>query len=384
MTSNSGSSGVGIGKALLAVAGAPMLAAAAVLLLIGGAGSSRAGTPAGCGGAGTGQTLLGVQLSAEQLGNALTILTVVAGRRLGARAALIAVTTAYAESALINSAVHTDHDSEGLFQQRISLYTKPVADDPVRASNAFLDRLVQVPDWHTLPVGDAAQAVQHSTPGPGFYTAHQPVATAIVAQLWPTAAASPVAGRSIPIAGSAGQPVAVCAGGGGAVPLPGGHGNLVAGTTTIPAGLILTGGPKGIGAARYALQQLGKPYLFGAAGPDAFDCSGLTMAAWASQGVQLPHYTAGPPSPDWQLTRGTPEPVDLSRAQAGDLVFIPGADGTIAQPGHVGIVVGYVPNPGGHSRDLYLAQAPGYANLPVELTEATNWLGHIAAVRHLG
>jgi cell wall-associated NlpC family hydrolase len=364
-----------------------MLAAAAVLLLIGGAGSSRAGTPGGCAGAGTGQTLLGVQLSAEQMGNALTILTVVAGRRLGARAALIAVTTAYAESGLINSAVQTDHDSEGLFQQRISLYTKPVADDPVRASTAFLDRLVRVPHRDSLPVGDAAQAVQHSTPGPPFYTAQQPVATAIVATLWPTAAAaapvSAITPRAIPVA-RAGQPVAVCAGGGGAVPLTGGHGNLVAGTTTIPAGLILAGAPKGVGAARYALRQLGKPYVFGAAGPGAFDCSGLTMAAWASQGVQLPHYTAGPATPDWQLTRGSPEPVDLSQAQAGDLVFIPGADGSIAQPGHVGIVIGSVPNPGGRSRDLYLAQAPGYANLPVELTEATNWIGHIVAVRHLG
>jgi cell wall-associated NlpC family hydrolase len=382
---NSSSSGLGISRALLAVAAAPMLTAAAVLLLIGGADSSPAGAPAGCAGAGTGQTLLGVQLSAEQMGNALTILTAVAGRRLGPRAALIAVTTAYAESGLINSAVQTDHDSEGLFQQRISLYTKPVADDPVRASTAFLDRLVQVPAWDTLPVGDAAQAVQHSTPGPPFYTAHQPLATAIVAQLWPTAAAaaSELAGRSIPIA-SAGQPVAVCAGGGGAVPLTGRHGNLVAGTTTIPAGLILAGAPKGVGAARYALRQLGKPYLFGAAGPGAFDCSGLTMAAWASQGVQLPHYTASPATPDWQLTRGSPEPVDLSQAQAGDLVFIPGADGSIAQPGHVGIVIGYVPTPVGRSRDLYLAQAPGYANLPVELTEATNWLGQVAAVRHLG
>ena len=65
-------------------------------------------------------------------------------------------------------------------------------------------------------------------------------------------------------------------------------------------------------------------------------------------------------------------------------MFIPGADGTMAEPGHVGIVIGYVPAVDGRGRDLYLEQAPGYANLPVELTEATNWLGQIAAVRHLG
>jgi cell wall-associated NlpC family hydrolase len=232
--------------------------------------------------------------------------------------------------------------------------------------------------------------VQNSKPGATLYTPQQTLAAAIVGQLWPAAAAAAPAPtpapatRSVPAAGTAGQPVAICVGGDGAVPLTGGHGNTVAGTTTIPAGLLVTGTAKGIGAARYALHHLGKPYVFGAAGPDAFDCSGLTMAAWASQGVPLPHYTAGAATPDWQVNRGTPEPLDLSHAQAGDLVFIPGADGTTAEPGHVGIVIGYLPTPDGHGRDLYLAQAPGYANLPVELTEATYWLGQIAAVRHLG
>ncbi|MGH3660649.1 MAG: NlpC/P60 family protein [Micromonosporaceae bacterium] len=40
---------------------------------------------------------------------------------------------------------------------------------------------------------------------------------------------------------------------------------------------------------RYAQAQLGKPYVFGASGPDSFDCSGLTLASWRSVGVQLPH-----------------------------------------------------------------------------------------------
>jgi cell wall-associated NlpC family hydrolase len=323
------------------------------------------------------------------MGNAQTIVSVVAGRHLPGQAAIIAVTTAYAESRLINSATETDHDSEGLFQQRISIYPKAVADDPVTAANAFLDRLIRVPNWDTLPVSDAAQAVQISQSGATLYAPQQALAAAIVGQLWPAAAAAAPAPtptpatRSVPPAGTEGQPVAICVGGDGAVPLTGGHGNTVAGTTTIPAGLLVIGTAKGVGAARYAIQQLGKPYVFGAAGPDAFDCSGLTMAAWASQGVPLPHYTAGPSTADWQVNRGTPEPLDLSEAQAGDLVFIPGADGTTAEPGHVGIVIGYVPTPDGHGRDLYLEQAPGYANYPVELTETSDWLGEIAAVRHL-
>jgi cell wall-associated NlpC family hydrolase len=44
-------------------------------------------------------------------------------------------------------------------------------------------------------------------------------------------------------------------------------------------------------AIAYARAQLGKPYVFAAAGPDTFDCSGLTMAAWAAAGVRMPHYS---------------------------------------------------------------------------------------------
>jgi cell wall-associated NlpC family hydrolase len=44
-------------------------------------------------------------------------------------------------------------------------------------------------------------------------------------------------------------------------------------------------------AADWALSQLGKPYQWGGAGPARYDCSGLTMVAWARGGVQLLHYT---------------------------------------------------------------------------------------------
>jgi cell wall-associated NlpC family hydrolase len=125
---------------------------------------------------------------------------------------------------------------------------------------------------------------------------------------------------------------------------------------------------------RYALAQLGKPYVWAAAGPDAFDCSGLTMAAWASAGVALPHLAAG------QVSYGTPEPTNLTQAVSGDLVMIPGSDGTAQNPGHVGMVAGYLLQSDG--RHLLLVQA-ATTGVPVELTEATQWSGQIVDVRHI-
>jgi cell wall-associated NlpC family hydrolase len=83
----------------------------------------------------------------------------------------------------------------------------------------------------------------------------------------------------------------------------------------------------------YALAQLGKPYLWGGVGPRAFDCSGLTMMAWAQAGVALLHYTGD------QINEGTPVSsyADIS---PGDLVLVPGSDGTVANPGHVGLYIG--------------------------------------------
>jgi cell wall-associated NlpC family hydrolase len=62
-----------------------------------------------------------------------------------------------------------------------------------------------------------------------------------------------------------------------------------------------------------ALSQLGKPYQWGAAGPDSYDCSGLTMWAWAQAGVSLPHNSGA------QLA-ATPR-VDRSDVAPGDLLF---------------------------------------------------------------
>jgi len=66
-------------------------------------------------------------------------------------------------------------------------------------------------------------------------------------------------------------------------------------------------------AVDFAMDQVGDSYVYGAAGPDAWDCSGLTMAAWGAAGVSLPH------SSSMQYSSGTP--VSTSALQPGDLVF---------------------------------------------------------------
>ncbi|OHV39578.1 MULTISPECIES: bifunctional lytic transglycosylase/C40 family peptidase [Pseudofrankia] len=78
--------------------------------------------------------------------------------------------------------------------------------------------------------------------------------------------------------------------------------------------------------------QVGKPYVWGAEGPGAWDCSSLVRAAYRTVGIELPRVTTD------QLAAGpVVSGVDL---QPGDLLFIPGSDGTVAAPGHVGMYVG--------------------------------------------
>ena len=85
-------------------------------------------------------------------------------------------------------------------------------------------------------------------------------------------------------------------------------------------------------AVSYAQEQIGKPYQWGATGPDAFDCSGLVMMAYRSAGVNIPRTS----QEEWKQLPHVP----ASQVRPGDLVFFAGADGTPAAPGHVGLVTG--------------------------------------------
>ncbi len=71
---------------------------------------------------------------------------------------------------------------------------------------------------------------------------------------------------------------------------------------------------------------MGDAYVYGAAGPNAFDCSGLTMYAWRAAGVSIPHASSMQP--------GAGTPVSLSALQPGDLVFY------YSPISHVGMYIG--------------------------------------------
>lgn len=73
----------------------------------------------------------------------------------------------------------------------------------------------------------------------------------------------------------------------------------------------------------WAMSQRGKPYVWGGAGPNGYDCSGLTMMAYKQIGISLPHSSSA--------QRGYGTSVSLSALQPGDLVFA---------PGHVAIYIG--------------------------------------------
>jgi peptidoglycan DL-endopeptidase CwlO len=86
-------------------------------------------------------------------------------------------------------------------------------------------------------------------------------------------------------------------------------------------------------AVAFAYAQLGKPYVWGATGPDSYDCSGLVQAAWASAGVSIPRVT-------YDQWAALPH-ISASSIQPGDLLFYEGE-------GHVAMYVG----------DGYMIDAP--------------------------
>jgi cell wall-associated NlpC family hydrolase/outer membrane murein-binding lipoprotein Lpp len=101
-------------------------------------------------------------------------------------------------------------------------------------------------------------------------------------------------------------------------------------------------------AVAFAYAQLGKPYVYGATGPDDYDCSGLVQAAWAAAGVSIPRTTYD----QWAALPHIP----MSDLQPGDLILYNGES-------HVAIYVG----------DGEIIDAPHTGAFVEKVPEATSW-----------
>jgi cell wall-associated NlpC family hydrolase len=262
---------------------------------------------------------------------------------------VIAVATALQESDLFNVGdlgPDNDHDSLGLFQQRPSMGWGTPAQimNPEYAAGAFYTALGTVPGWATMPLTQAAQRVQKSA-YPDAYAKHEARAAAIVAAF---------------------TGGGVCDGGDGAngagVPLPAGF--------TLPADA-----PAPVVAAiGWALAQRGTPYTFGGdctaphSGVPArqCDCSSLVQQAYRAGGVSLPRTT------DQQVHAGTAVTGGAANLRPGDLIFIPGGDGSMSDPGHVGLYIG----------SGLIVQAPHTGDV-VKISALSGWANQIAAIRRV-
>lgn len=112
----------------------------------------------------------------------------------------------------------------------------------------------------------------------------------------------------------------------------------------------------------YALSRIGCPYVWGAEGPDTFDCSGLVRWAYLQVGMSVPHQTEA-------LYYAAAARLPVSEAQPGDVLWISYGDGW---NGHVGIAC----NEGG----THYVHAPTFGAL-VRDTDALSWAGFTHALR---
>ncbi|WP_326740404.1 C40 family peptidase [Streptomyces sp. NBC_01022] len=277
----------------------------------------------------------GLDLPAEQVPNAATIVAAGLSLDVPKKGQIIALATAMQESRLRNLN-YGDRDSLGLFQQRPSQGWGSAQQirDPLYASEQFYKHLLKVSGWQQMTVTQAAQAVQKSGL-PDAYAQWESLATALQ-----TAIVKTFPGRgddaTTKDADQGKKPSTSPTG-----CTPGQDGSSFG---RIPEGSVPKGysipknaDPKARKAIEWAMHQLGTLYQWGGSctnshGPDPMgrcDCSSLMQQAYAQAGVTLTRTTYT------QVNEG--KAVSPAHLKPGDLIF---SRGSATRPEHVGMYMG--------------------------------------------
>lgn len=303
----------------------------------------------------------GLELPAEQIPNAATIVATGIGLDVPKKGQIIALATAMQESRLRNLG-YGDRDSLGLFQQRPSQGwgTAQQIRDPVYASERFYKALLKVHGWQQMTVTQAAQAVQRSG-YPDAYSQWEELAAALqraIAATFPNTGKDADTGKE-----SDTEPSSTCA----SAEDGSQYGRIPEGS--VPKGYKIPKDtdPDARKAIVWAMQQLGTMYQWGgtctdAHGPDPMDrcdCSSLVQQAYAHAGIMLTRTTYT------QVTEG--KAISPNRLRPGDLIF---SRGTAARPEHVGMFMGHG----------LVIEAPKTGE-PVRITPLKDW--KVLAVRRV-
>ncbi|MHB1731844.1 MAG: C40 family peptidase [Ferrimicrobium acidiphilum] len=208
--------------------------------------------------------------------------------------------------------------SLGLFQQQNNWGTVAQRMNPSFAAAHFFRRMEGVAGWQSLPLGKVAQKVQASA-YPSAYAPWQQGASTLVGAVLGIKCSTNV--NTANLTGTAKTVITAAQQFVGNTPYVWGGG------TSLGPSMGLNG-QGAVGPAGYQ----GKP---------GFDCSGLTLYAYAKAGITLPHYSGL--GGQFSIVEHSPTfTTSISKLQPGDLVFFVGQGdgGTRANPGHVGIYIG--------------------------------------------
>jgi len=226
-----------------------------------------------------------------------------------------------------NDGVGADHDSVGLFQQRNFAEWGTLSErmNPRQSARMFFQHLART-DWRNADPGQAIFTVQRGG-SPAYFSGFITQAKQLVQEYRAaqegastTVTSAPVVNAVSSAAAAAGVPIKTAP-------------NVITTTPETPDGarqhLLGKPNPDSEGAVMTAMEQIGKPYVWGARGPTSYDCSGLFDFSFRSIGLDIGGWTGA------QVGNGTA--VAPSAIRRGDLIFT-GSQGSA--PGHVAMWMG--------------------------------------------